>query len=899
MGKEEGRDVRQRNLGGENLLNATQKGFQNGSKDRKIPSRYISERIFVYILLYMGVLLLIAMWSYHRLPLPKTVAEHGGSGEFLEERARAHVAAITSLGPRPSGSRANEVHCVEYLLKSLEKIKKMAVPGVHEIEVDISYPEGSFTMDIWGGFTPYYKKITNIVARLSPGKDVVRQGENAHEHSLLVNGHFDTVEGSPGASDDATSCGIMLEILQNLATSSDPVRHDIIFLFNGAEENVLPASHAFITQHPWRKNIKVFINLEAAGAGGRELVFQTGPDHPWLLRAYAQHAKHPFATVIGQDVFQAELIPSDTDFRIFRDFGNIPGVDIAYVSNGYVYHTKYDSLDSIPPGCIQRAGDNIQALVLHLANSSTLHHGIEEDRHGSMVFFDIHGFYLVTYPARMGMIINMCVVGAVFLFIIFRRKPEYSSRLMYLSKLLRAVGVILASYLAVLATSAFIILLLTLTNREMSWYAHPPIIFGLYWAPSVYMMIRVHRSLGGKLHTVDTKANPWILESLFFDASMLIWSMMIALMTLKGIGSAYMLMISVLFAVLGRSVLWKRMTSFQEGTRMLPVFLAYVCFTIVPMGLWLYLMLLGYEIFLPIMGRSGSLITPELFIGLLTFVVTILSTNFFICLVYACKTLKYTRAFLLMLFLVSLAAVLGLVVFPYSGDPLKPAPKRILLEHISRTKHDQSGAAVRHESYVSVLPLDYLGISHMESYIPALKDAPKAVCEKDMPYCGHPYYLPLLHVFRDQWILPGGEPQIDVETTFKLDTRIKKDDRQNLTFTVSGPSHINLFVSFREGVDMISWSLSPEKPLKTLDGTGNWVYYICYGGGQPEDSWKFWMDMKVPTHFDEADPIVDVGVAGLHFTDFKTSRELEDFIQQQPDWVFTIPFLGVYDSWIF
>lgn len=81
----------------------------------------------------------------------------------------------------------------------------------------------------------------------------------------------------------------------------------------------------FITQHRWAADVRAVMNLDSAGIGGRELMFRTTPNNYWMLKYYKENAIHPTATVLIDELFDMGIIPSDSDFRIFRDYGHIPG----------------------------------------------------------------------------------------------------------------------------------------------------------------------------------------------------------------------------------------------------------------------------------------------------------------------------------------------------------------------------------------------------------------------------------------------------------------------------------------------------------------------------------------------------------------------------------------------
>ncbi|GIY10674.1 endoplasmic reticulum metallopeptidase 1 [Caerostris extrusa] len=366
---------------------------------------------FLIFFTYLSIFVFVLYCDLIRFPSPVSVDSLKQSGEarglqFSEERARNFVVELSSIGPKPTGSYENEVIAVDYITRQLEYIKSHTKP-VNKIDIDLQKTSGCFDLTFKDGMTSCYKDVKNIIARIGPQKPTNK--------SIVINCHYDSVPTSPGASDDLVSCAVMLEILITLSQNDQALPNEVIFLFNGAEENILQAAHGFITQHPWAKTAVGFVNMEACGAGGKQMLFQADRERTWLLMSYANGAPFPQGSVVAQDIFQNGLVPSDTDYRIFDHFGNIlVRLDFAYVKNGYVYHTKFDVPAAITEGAIQQAGLNLLNLIQNALTSPDMIK-VENQTKVHLVFFDFMGIFMMVYRVSVATAINALIVVLSFL----------------------------------------------------------------------------------------------------------------------------------------------------------------------------------------------------------------------------------------------------------------------------------------------------------------------------------------------------------------------------------------------------------------------------------------------------------------------------------------------------
>ncbi|XP_047123098.1 endoplasmic reticulum metallopeptidase 1 isoform X1 [Hydra vulgaris] len=839
---------------------------------------------FLIIVLSVSAIIYSVRVSDLFLPDPKNLTTENHT--FSGFRAQKHLYDLTKIGHRVAGSYESDVEAVNLLIKKINAIKDEANKGF-DIEIDLQTVSGSFAfVQKIVAFTSTYENITNVLVKIS---------SNPTDTYLLANAHFDTVMGTEGASDDGVSCAVLLEVLRCIALSDpEKLKYGIIFLFNGAEEGGLAGSHGFVLEHKWFPLVKAVVNLEAAGSGGREFVFQTGPDHPWILQLYASSAKYPFASVVAQEIFEAGLVPSDTDFRVFVRYGNLVGIDLAYVSNGYIYHTRYDNADAIPIGSIQRSGDNILELIKSMANSDYLKDPAGY-KHGNSIFYDVLGIFMVHYPFRLHKVLCYMTCFVVVLYILLKlykqaklsANPESAS---FASVFLSFCVINISNIFGILSGLAVSFILIKF-NAMMTWYTHMWFAFPLFGLPTLFGI-----SLGHCLGSIVIKK--WVEVNIrsFLYAVLLTHSSILFVLNQFEIKSSFLVWLWLLFPFMCICLPYDylKLTICRNHIKILVL---HLIGSVVPSLITVYHLFILYKFFVPLFGRTGTEIPGDAVLALVTALTCIVILFYLINLIHGAKNGPKFVILLGLLSFIPLFIALSGQLKPFSIG-YYTTPKRFFMQHILRTFHNSDGSIRKQDSGIWLQPMDYLHVQDINT-IPFFKNMQRLECEGS--YCSLPYYYSMRVIARKQWYLLGEKPDGGQNPlSSSIYKREIKENRIRFYFDIKGPDHMNIFLTLKAGVILADWSMYKQNGThiySELDyqEPSSEIYFVFYSHGYYASSWKFWMEFERTS-----DVSIDLAEMGLarHYLHGKMSRTkfLREAISALPTFVCETAWTSNYDS---
>lgn len=324
----------------------------------------------IFAIVAMAIAIMLA-WVPYRLPdaLDRTAADD----MFSAARASRHLEVIAHE-PRPAGSRAHR-QVQRYLLAQIEALGLQAdVQQTTQVAPDIQW------MNVAA-------RVFNIAARI--------EGRGRQGDAVLLMAHYDSVSTSPGANDNAVAVASLLEIARAIKARGAP-GNDVIMLFTDAEEDGLLGARAFVASHPWAKDVRLVINLEARGSRGPSILFETSAGNDRLIDALRASTPGAIGSSLFYEVYKR--LPNDTDYTAFRQEG-FAGMNFAYVGGVTAYHTRIDDIASVDPRLVQQHGGNALALATHLAESDL--DSIRSD--GDAVFFNLPFAGMVGYSAALAL----------------------------------------------------------------------------------------------------------------------------------------------------------------------------------------------------------------------------------------------------------------------------------------------------------------------------------------------------------------------------------------------------------------------------------------------------------------------------------------------------------------
>jgi hypothetical protein len=267
--------------------------------------------------------------------LPTGAACSHAASPFSTPAARAHVEALArDIGSRPLGSEAN-ARAREYLVAAL---RRAGFPDVQVKGADARRPDIGLTA-----------RVANIVA-MKPGR---------RSEAIAIVAHYDSVAGSPGATDDALGSAVAVEAGRALAARPSASYSLIVLLTDGEEVGLMGAAAAS-ADRAVADRIVTYLNIDSIGASGPSHLFEAGPGNGWLVDVWAAAAPRPRGASFATDIYRR--LPNDTDFTVLQRTG-APGLNFAPIADSYPYHTPRDTADRLSDETIRHTGENIVAIV--------------------------------------------------------------------------------------------------------------------------------------------------------------------------------------------------------------------------------------------------------------------------------------------------------------------------------------------------------------------------------------------------------------------------------------------------------------------------------------------------------------------------------------------------------
>ncbi|KAI8987084.1 hypothetical protein BDB01DRAFT_849233 [Pilobolus umbonatus] len=444
------------------------------SNDTSNSKKRINHTRFIYAFIF-GTIYVLLMYVYYirqTLPTPLSDAQATALNDF--PGIHSYNEYLSHFTAPHSANQKNNGEIKDWIVQLAYEFKQTA--DINDIVMDIIDNDTTNLVSKRNKFNPneyWYVESRNIMIRIV--------GEsNDTDESFLVNAHYDSVSTSHGVTDNGMGTAVALELLRYFV--NHPPRHTVIFLFNNFEEGGLIGADAFV-EHPWFSSIKLFVNLEGTGAGGRALLFRgniLSAIHG--LASSSAHLLH--ASPLGNDLLQAKLLKSDTDYTVFSKHG-VPGLDIAFYYPRSHYHTQRDDLAHTTLGSLQHMGQMALGLVTSIDSSPSI--VSEAGRPEPAIYYDILGRFMLVYSFNTCQIIHITsLIGIPLLALIWFAMSRRGLSLEGKKKDFKAI---LSSYLrgTIAALTALLFIVCFLAISYFVLWINPSVTYGNIFSVVCFM----------------------------------------------------------------------------------------------------------------------------------------------------------------------------------------------------------------------------------------------------------------------------------------------------------------------------------------------------------------------------------------------------------------------------